>query len=387
MENLNFDVVICGGGPGGSACAMGFVGTNLKVAVIEKTLYPREKVCGDGMAPYIPKALHKMSPEFKTAFDGFNQRLAINNVKVIAYNGKTFQIPFPEPWFVSRRYHFDNFLYQQASSLPNVTFFLEEQVTEVVVSENIVNIQTNKNRKITSNLIIGCDGATSIVRRQLSNYQLEGANHCVALRAYYSNVENVQLDTFEFHFIQKHPNGYFWIFPSENGESNVGFGTLSKEVTDQNLKLKDIFLSIIEQTPHLKNRFKNAKLIGSIKGWGIPLGYKKHTISGDRFMLVGDAASVADPLSGEGIGQAIVTGRIAAFQAIKCFEANNFSEKFLRQYDIEVEKKWGKQNRNRKILSNIFSSHQSVLNRLVSILSKQNLVSNLLIKTILKFTS
>ena len=71
MSTLHFDVIICGGGPGGSTAALGFTDTDIKVAVIEKSSFPREKVCGDGMAPYIPKALDKISPKFKKAFDQF----------------------------------------------------------------------------------------------------------------------------------------------------------------------------------------------------------------------------------------------------------------------------------------------------------------------------
>ncbi len=66
-----FDVIICGGGPGGSTAAMAFHDTELKIAVIEKSSFPRDKVCGDSMMSYIPKALNRISPNFKKAFDDF----------------------------------------------------------------------------------------------------------------------------------------------------------------------------------------------------------------------------------------------------------------------------------------------------------------------------
>ncbi|MBK8565176.1 MAG: hypothetical protein IPN76_18005, partial [Saprospiraceae bacterium] len=153
MENLHFDVIICGGGPGGSACALGFVDTEIRVAVIEKSAFPREKVCGDGMAPYIPKALNRMSPKFKEAFDNFAERIPVEYVKVVSYNGNAISLPFPEPWFISKRYQFDNFLFKQASALPNVTYFLEEQVANVSVSENEARVQTDKNRTFTGKLL------------------------------------------------------------------------------------------------------------------------------------------------------------------------------------------------------------------------------------------
>jgi geranylgeranyl reductase family protein len=387
MENPDFDVIICGGGPGGSACALGFVDTDIKVVVIEKSTFPREKVCGDGLAPYIPKALNKMSPRFKEAFDNFKERMPVDFVKVTSYNGKSATLPCPESWFISTRYHFDNFLYQQASAWPNVTYCLEEQVLSVSVTEQEVKVRTDKNRTFTGKLLIGCDGASSIVRRQLTDYQIDPSNHCVAVRAYYSNVEEVKPNTLEFLFIPKYPKSYFWIFPSEKGNANVGFALYAQELTAQKLKLGEIFLQIIDDTPHLKKRFKDAGLLGKIQGWSIPLGYGKHEISGLRFMLVGDAASIADPVSGEGIGQAIVTGRIAAFYAKDCFVKNDFSARFLKGYDTAVDQKWGDVNRKHRYFAEVIPHKKWLVNFLLKSLSGHNLLSKLLLKLILKIAS
>jgi geranylgeranyl reductase family protein len=387
MENLDFDVIICGGGPGGSACAMGFVNTSIRVAVIEKSKFPREKVCGDGMAPYIPKALDKISPKFKKAFDQFTERIPISKVNFYSFDGKSAVLDFPEPWFISTRYHFDNFLYEQASALPNVTYFLEEQALNIAVSETSVTIDTDKKRQFTGKLVIGCDGASSAVRRQLTDYQMDPAYHCAAVRAYFTGVTGLDKNTFEFHYVPKYPNGYFWVFPSEDDNANIGFGMLTEDITHQKLKLRDVLLEIIELNPKLKERFKNAKPLGDIKGWSIPFGYGNHAISGNRFMLVGDAASVADPLSGEGIGQAIVTGRIAAFQAKECFAKNDFSSQKLLEYDKAVDEKWGTKIRKRRYWSEVIAKHQWILDMAVKLLGSNNFISNLTKQFIMKLAT
>lgn len=375
MEQLNFDVIICGGGPGGSACAMGFTGTDLKVAVIEKSSFPREKVCGDGMAPYIAKALNRMSPVFREAFDGFTERMPVNNIRIVSFNEKSVRIDLPEPWFVATRFHFDHFLYQQAASLPNVTYFCGEQVTGVEITDDGATVRTDRDRNFHAKLVIGCDGASSLVRRKLTSYRLSPSTHCAAVRAYYRGVKDASADTFEFFFIPEFPCGYFWIFPSEDATVNVGFGIFSEEAAQKKLNIRDCFIQIIETTPELKRRFESAELIGEIKGWGIPIGYGTHAISGNRFMLAGDAASVADPLTGEGIGQAIVTGRIAAFHARQCFAENNFSAEMMQGYDREVHRKWRTQNRRRRITSSIISRRPWVLDALISTLGRRNWLS------------
>jgi menaquinone-9 beta-reductase len=369
MGITEFDVVICGGGPGGSACAMGFAGTNIKVAVIEKSTFPREKVCGDGMAPYIAKALNKMSPAFLDAFNDFQERMPINHIRLVSYNGVSACMPLPEPWFVSKRFDFDNFLFEQASALPNVHFFTDEQITEVQSTETEVRVKTNRNRIFTAKLIIGCDGASSIVRRKLTTYKLDASHHCAAVRAYYSGVKFLEPDTFEFHLIPKYPWGYFWIFPSSEGHANVGFGVFTEDIRQQNLNLREVFHEVIQETASLRERFSDAILLSEVKGWGIPLGYGRHAISGNRFMLVGDAASIADPLTGEGIGQAIVTGRIAANHAKLCFSKHDFSAEMMKAYDKEMHQKWGKQNRKRKSFAKLIGKYHWLPDTLVAAIS------------------
>ena len=384
MSNLDFDVIICGGGPGGSTTALGFADTDIKVAVIEKSSFPREKVCGDGMAPYIPKALDKISPKFKKAFDQFKERTPITHVNFYSFQGESVILPFPEPWFVSSRYHFDNFLYQQASALPNVSYFLEEQVTHVSISDTGVRIETNRNQIFSGKILIGCDGATSMVRRQLTNYKIDPAYHCAAVRAYFEGVTDININTFEFHYVSEYPNGYFWVFPSENNLANVGFSLITEDITKNNINIRETLFEVIERNPTLQKRFKNAKPIGEIKGWSIPLGYGQHPISGNRFMLVGDAASVADPLSGEGIGQAIVTGRIAAFHAKECFLSNDFTAKKMSNYDKAVDEKWGTTIRKRRYWAEIIAKHKWTLNLAVKLLGSNNFISTITKKAIIK---
>jgi flavin-dependent dehydrogenase len=135
--------------------------------------------------------------------------------------------------------------------------------------------------------------------------------------------------------------GYFLIFPLPNGQANVGIGMLSKYVSKNQINLKKLMLVVLE-SPKFKKRFKNAKLQTKIHGWGLPLGSKKNrSISEERFLLVGDAASVIDPFTGEGIGNAMFTGKWAAEQTRDSLASNQFSANELGNYDKTVYKKIG----------------------------------------------
>ena len=104
-----------------------------------------------------------------------------------------------------------------------------------------------------------------------------------------------------------------------------------------------VFLSwlMVSNIPLLALKFKDAKQVGALEGFGLPLGSKETTISGSRFMLAGDAASLIDPISGDGIGNAMLSGKLAADQAIKSFKEVDFSAANMRNYDRSVYKKIG----------------------------------------------
>ena len=135
--------------------------------------------------------------------------------------------------------------------------------------------------------------------------------------------------------------GYFWIFPLPGGYANVGLGMRSDIISKKRLNLRKKLLEVIESHPPFRERFQDAELVGEIVGYGLPLGSKKRLLSGDGYMLVGDAAHLIDPLTGEGIGNAFYSGFIAAEQAQQCLDQHNFSASFLQAYDVRVQRVLG----------------------------------------------
>ena len=126
-----------------------------------------------------------------------------------------------------------------------------------------------------------------------------------------------------------------------NGYANVGLGMLSSHVSNKKINLKQKLLEVLE-LPKFRDRFKDASLEGNVLGWGLPLGSKRRSLSLDRMLLTGDAASLVDPFTGEGIGNALNSGMIAARCIQKSLYANDFSVSFFyKNYDKKVyEKLW-----------------------------------------------
>ncbi len=364
-EEFEFDVLICGGGPGGSTSALAFVNSGLKVGVLEKGIFPRDKICGDALAPYIPKVLDKISPDFGKAFRAFRKAFPVPKVFISTRYGSSDTFTLPENFFYAKRIEFDNFLYELASQLSNVTYFQNTQINEVNIHETHAELISKEGIVFKAKLIVGADGATSILRRRLCNFKKDPSQLSPAIRAYYEGILETKSNTLEVHFSKKHSIGYFWIFPSYGNTCNVGFGIPSDMLKKEKMNLQNEMLELIESDTKLKARFKNAKLLSPIKGWTIPYGYGSHPVSGNRFMLIGDAASLVDPSSGEGVGEAMVSGRLAAVYAIKAFQANDFSAQFMKGYDQVLEHKFGKLLRRRAFLSKILSKYPWLLEVLI----------------------
>jgi geranylgeranyl reductase family protein len=374
-----FDVIICGAGPAGSTCALALANSGLTVAVIEKNNFPRDKVCGDAVAAYVPKVLATIDGSLTKSLEDFTEKVNVNTCRLVAPNQKAFDLHFSQTGFISRRIDWDNFLFEKASEQTNITFFLNHTVTDVTItSEGVTAVAGNTTFK--GKIVIGCDGAHSVVNRKITGTRPDLNHHCGAVRAYYSNVSGIPDHTFEIHLVNDILPGYFWIFPVKNNLANVGLGVLSAVISKRRMDLRSCFQKIVEEIPYISSRFQNAERIGKIEGFGLPLGSRKVPMSGDRFMLCGDAASLIDPLSGEGIGQAIVSGRYAGWQAIKCFRENNFSAAYMKQYDADVYRKFWSRHRKNHLLQRLMNN-EWLLNGVFNAALKSRLIKNVVSKS------
>jgi flavin-dependent dehydrogenase len=146
------------------------------------------------------------------------------------------------------------------------------------------------------------------------------------------------------HFLKDTLPGYFWIFPLPNGEANVGLGIESNVVRRKKINLREVMLKAIAENPNISHRFKDATLEGKIQGWGLPMTGTKVQVSDEHFLLAGDAASLIDPFTGEGIGNALYSGMLAAEAAIEALQQQNYSAAFLKErYDDVLFKRIGKE--------------------------------------------
>jgi menaquinone-9 beta-reductase len=118
----------------------------------------------------------------------------------------------------------------------------------------------------------------------------------------------------------------------------VGLGMRSDFIQKRGANLYELLEGAIANHPEIAARFANATLEGKVVGYGLPLGSKRRSLSGDHYLLLGDAGHLVDPLTGEGIVNAFYSGFIAAEQAVQCLAQERFDAEFLKDYDVRVDR-------------------------------------------------
>jgi len=238
--------------------------------------------------------------------------------------------------FVIKRRILDEFLFSEAKAA-GVDTIEDFFVTDLLKQDGQVCGIVGKHRGVTEEVsfrapvVLGADGYNSIVARRLKLYRHDPEHWVVALRCYYENVADLT-DQIELHYVDEVIPGYFWIFPLENGFANVGIGMLHAYIKDRNIDLREALRNSIE-SPYFRNRFTNARPLEKPVGWNLPVGSIRRRSYGDGFMLLGDAAGLIDPFTGEGIGNAMYSARFAIQTIMEARAVNDYSARVLKNYE------------------------------------------------------
>ncbi|MBS4044071.1 MAG: NAD(P)/FAD-dependent oxidoreductase [Chitinophagaceae bacterium] len=348
IQTFHTKVCIVGAGPAGATTSIFLGKYQIPHFIIDAACFPRDKICGDGLDLKAIGILNQIDKNIiKNNIKQSDKIQACWGFRLIHPSGKRTEFVFDPntsdytqpPYAISKRTVIDTLLVQQID--PEYSTFLQNTVATKIKRINgkwkISASQENKNIEIYCDLIVGADGERSMVLKTVGDRKIDRNNYAGGVRQYWSGVEGMhEKHLMEVYYPKSKPMSYLWIFPLGGGYANIGYGMLSSVASKYNYNIKSDFKDILEKDPLIADRLKNAKPEDSIRGWGLPLASLQRKCYGDGWLLVGDAASMVSPTTGEGIGTGMTTGLIAARFIQRAVQQNKFDESVLKNYDREI---------------------------------------------------
>jgi geranylgeranyl reductase family protein len=334
---MDYDVAVVGAGPGGSSTAAALAGRGLKVALIDRSDFPRDKVCGGAVSPRALSSLDEMGLLSRVENAGFRK---IRGVRVSSPNGMDVLgdaptgTPFRNYGYTVLRSDFDEIVRLHALD-KGATFIGGAPVIDLVRTDGAVSgvvLRQNGRTEVTARAVVGADGPGSNVAKLTDLYSRDPGNLGVASRAVFRNVHDIE-DYVEFHFDRSVLPGYAWIFPLADGHVNIGLGGLAERFKKDGSDVFHLLDVFMRKNKWAKDRLVDAEVVLKPQGWVLPMGGKVKRSVGDGVVLVGDSAHHINPLTGEGIEYSMEAGRMAADVLVRAIEADDTSEKRLEEYE------------------------------------------------------
>jgi menaquinone-9 beta-reductase len=351
------DVIIVGAGPGGSAAAYHMARHGLRVLLLEKTTFPREKVCGDGLTPRATRQLIRMGVDTSEKAGWLQNR----GLRVIG-GGVRLELDWPElasfPSYglVRTRLDFDDMLAKRAVEAGAILRTGVNVIGPVLDDDGrAIGVQAKAGPgkepvQYRAPLIVAADGVSGKFPLAMGLAKRDDRPIGVAVRRYYQSPVRADDDYLEswleLHSAQDRDRllpGYGWIFGLGDGRVNVGLGILNSSAAFGKTNYRAMLTDWLGTTPPDWGMRDEANADGPILGAALPMGFNRVPHYTRGVMLVGDSGGMVNPMNGEGIAYAMESGELAAEVAVQALArpAGADRERALQAYPAELKLRFG----------------------------------------------
>ena len=384
METI-YDVVIVGAGPGGSATAYYLAREGLGVLLLDKADFPRDKTCGDGLTPRALAILDDMGLLDHLVEVGCR----ITGMEIYGPNGQSIAAPIPasngRPGYmlVVPRLALDNTLREHALAR-GAQFEPRVHVTDVKAQGDSVLVSGERSGQpvsFTGRVAVIAAGANLRLLLRLGMIS-ETPPTMVAARAYYDDID-VLSDRVQFRFDGVPLPGYAWVFPTGQRSANIGAGYFARSKRERTrfASPQDALRSFVE-TSHIKDVIGRARRVSPVKGYPLRVDFTTAPTFSERVLLVGEAAGLVNPLSGEGVDYALESARVAADHLIGMVQSADFSRARFEAYDRDLREHFQALFEFCDRLRGLFFNRPA-LNLLIKVAAMRNDLKMLLIRIVL----
>ncbi len=354
------DLIVVGAGPGGSATAYYAAKAGLEVLLLDRQEFPRDKPCGDGLMPHAAEEvslmglgdwLHEPHHGKFSGFSIYTQTAYFRQRVPPTLHG-------PHGYVVARE-ETDTRLVERAEGA-GADLRTGVRATELLRSPagNVTGVEAvsgGETLQYEAPLVVAADGVGGFAGEGIKAHQ-----NSVARRQYFKNVsgpDKEDLHVFITKDMNEHGAGYGWVFYFGDGRANVGAGVSTKTLQRTGRNLKDFFDRFLEE-PELGGWLDGAQPEGPAKSWSLKMGMWGAKRYAQGLMTVGDAASMIHPISGEGVGYAIESGRLAAAWAHEARAKRDYSASALAGYGRQLRRKRAREHLSGYALTNLVPNLQ-----------------------------
>jgi geranylgeranyl reductase family protein len=342
------DVVVVGAGPSGSAVAYYLATAGLDVLLLEKSTFPREKVCGDGLTPRAVKALTGMGVPI-AASDGW---LRNKGLRIIGGGGRI-ELDWPDlssyPGYglVRTRTDFDQILARHAQKA-GARLLEGVNVTAPLLDDRtgrITGVTTKDGQQFGGRLVVAADGNSSRLSVAMGLHKRDDRPLGVAVRTYYTSPRHdddyleAWLDLWDGSSLLP---GYGWIFGMGDGTSNVGLGLLNTSKGFGEIDYRDLLRKWLAAMP-AEWGFTEENRTQPVRGAALPMGFNRTPHYTRGLLLAGDAGGMVNPFNGEGIAYALESGELAARVITQALARPTTAsrERVLQTYPRQLKEAYG----------------------------------------------
>ncbi|MCU1689375.1 MAG: FAD-dependent oxidoreductase [Jatrophihabitantaceae bacterium] len=358
-REITADVVVVGAGPGGASAAYWLAASGLDVALLEKTEFPREKVCGDGLTPRGTRALVAMGIDVSEEAGWLhNKGLRVMGGGMRLHLDWPELTSFPAYGLVRPRADLDNLLAMQAV---RAGAHLRERTTVNgpildregnVCGVNAIEGPDKVPVVYRAPIVVSADGVAGRLALAMGLQRDDSRPMGVAVRRYYTSPAKTHDNYLESWLelwdgppgadTSKLLPGYGWIFGMGDGTVNAGLGVLNSSKAYQRTNYKGLLSSWLDNTPE-EWGLREENAIGQTQGAGLPMGFNRVPHYTRGLVLVGDSGGTVNPFNGEGIPYAMESGQFAAQAIIQALARPEGSarEAALRSYPQAMADEWG----------------------------------------------
>jgi len=335
------DVIVVGGGPAGAAAAARLAARGFRTVLIDRARFPRDKVCGDFVAPAALAELADLGVAQTETFGATSKMadlalhvdgdqltvLGIPRVDGLASYGRVIPRLQLDAWILDAARH------------AGATVLEGHKVIAVQQAPDAITVRGQSVAgpwQLRTRLLLGADGSNSLVARTLRGGVPPRQDRILAVRAYFDDVGG-PAGQGDVCFRSDSFPGYYWLFPAGGGSANLGVGMLVSTYPQSGRNLREMLLRLIAEDASLQYRLRGARMRGKVLGHPLTTYNPRLPLIGDRVMLLGDAAGLINPLNGEGIQYALHSARWAAGVAADCLASDRLDAAALQGYQQRVQ--------------------------------------------------